>query len=1368
MKKSKILSVVLLSLVLMVLAGSALGDVEVGSGIAIGSTPNHYERDPELLMASSGTWFLIYARSQSTFAPGDNPDVLIYDIYYSTSTDQGNTWVECDASKRMTLPGANFWPGSICEADGKIWIFGTNLSTGDIYYQTSSDDGTAWTAPIQILTATQTVGAFHLNAVADGNNIWLFFAGWASTDGIYLLKYDGSTDSWSGPTQTLSGPYRMPRVIKEGATFRMVTTQWSVLSYHTSSDPSSGTWTTTDISGSAAPPGGSSADPSIAGDDHGNLWIAYAPWFSTDRQCLAYLYSNDNGASWYPGIPFTDAQSGANYWWDFRPYIAQYGEDMLFFAASEKNYPLVTRGPADIRMYRMPIASIGQPHFEFLNPAIYTVEFGQSINVRGGVYREQVVLDKPLHLLGHDRPLIQAPSQPLISYTIQENPARYEPIVFAYGGNNDGSNNISGTQTVELSINGFDIDGTNAGQSNRFTGILIRNCVNSVVSNNEIRNMLYSSGNPETFGIMAYGNSSVNINNNTVTDFTRGGIGANGDNGSLPDPNVVISGNIVNGRGPTAIGQWAQNGIQIGYAAGGTINSNYVSNIATLDPNWSASGVILYYPAPNAVVSRNDVSHCQGGLNAYFADNLTFSNDNSFSNNDFEFIWGGTGGVVDGNTFNLNNQALYISDAVDLTVRGNEFFDNSYGVIADGSCNNLQLLQNRLSGNIASAVVVQPYDIYEPTGVAIHGNEISGNNFGVENTTSAIIDASGNWWGDISGPGIGTPKLPVSGIPRPLAVDLHTVPQSHLNSIAGGLSDRSYAVTSISAGSGDLVTDNVDYSPWWGSDYVASNHLVPWRWYLDDVFNSSLQEAVNLATNGDTVNVLDGTYGDPVDIDGRGSLTFIGQSQLGTIFYPLATLGWNVSTYGTSRQTALRIVNSPGIIFRNMTFDFDMIKGNNVSGFLYWNASGTIADNFITNMNVLDLSGGYYELTFYARALAPDFSDLNRAQLVIENNTWTKTGRVGIVTHDFVNSLIERNSFDKIEDDFGYAIEMGSTSTGIIRDNTFRNYHTWALSDQSSASAIYIENSFTSGLGPLAKPVTIEDNEITACQFGIHIGNEFPGYAGDVDINATLTRNNIHDNAAPGSQSSGGVVIADEGYSAGSSVTVSMDLNHIERNEDYGVYIYTNGNGDIMTTMTNNLVADNYQGVLIKNFGSASGSRYVMNIHHNIFDNNLNAEDDAFGGYWDDGTAAGNCWSDFKLNSGYPTHYIIPGTLGASDRYPNIDCGTFCNCRPGDVNNNGAFNILDVSYIIVYLYRYGPEPIPYKICQGDPNVDCIVNILDVSYIINNLYHGGPALGNCASWMTDCGLPLRLAGEQTTFVPKVVTSEISQPKMSSFK
>jgi hypothetical protein len=61
----------------------------------------------------------------------------------------------------------------------------------------------------------------------------------------------------------------------------------------------------------------------------------------------------------------------------------------------------------------------------------------------------------------------------------------------------------------------------------------------------------------------------------------------------------------------------------------------------------------------------------------------------------------------------------------------------------------------------------------------------------------------------------------------------------------------------------------------------------------------------------------------------------------------------------------------------------------------------------------------------------------------------------------------------------------------------------------------------------------------------------------------------------------------------------------------------------------------------------------------------------------------------------------------------------------GDVNNDGIINIGDVVYLITYLYRGGPPPIPMT-CVGDVNCDGIVNIGDVVYLVTYLYRGGAA------------------------------------------
>jgi len=61
----------------------------------------------------------------------------------------------------------------------------------------------------------------------------------------------------------------------------------------------------------------------------------------------------------------------------------------------------------------------------------------------------------------------------------------------------------------------------------------------------------------------------------------------------------------------------------------------------------------------------------------------------------------------------------------------------------------------------------------------------------------------------------------------------------------------------------------------------------------------------------------------------------------------------------------------------------------------------------------------------------------------------------------------------------------------------------------------------------------------------------------------------------------------------------------------------------------------------------------------------------------------------------------------------------------GDCNSNGTINILDVTYLVNYLYKNGPEPYPPD--AGDVNADFSVNVLDLTYYIRHLYLFGPPL-----------------------------------------
>jgi hypothetical protein len=59
----------------------------------------------------------------------------------------------------------------------------------------------------------------------------------------------------------------------------------------------------------------------------------------------------------------------------------------------------------------------------------------------------------------------------------------------------------------------------------------------------------------------------------------------------------------------------------------------------------------------------------------------------------------------------------------------------------------------------------------------------------------------------------------------------------------------------------------------------------------------------------------------------------------------------------------------------------------------------------------------------------------------------------------------------------------------------------------------------------------------------------------------------------------------------------------------------------------------------------------------------------------------------------------------------------------GDANADGVINSADVVYLINYLFKGGPAPVP--LVAGDVNCDGIINSADVVYLINYLFKGGP-------------------------------------------
>ena len=69
-----------------------------------------------------------------------------------------------------------------------------------------------------------------------------------------------------------------------------------------------------------------------------------------------------------------------------------------------------------------------------------------------------------------------------------------------------------------------------------------------------------------------------------------------------------------------------------------------------------------------------------------------------------------------------------------------------------------------------------------------------------------------------------------------------------------------------------------------------------------------------------------------------------------------------------------------------------------------------------------------------------------------------------------------------------------------------------------------------------------------------------------------------------------------------------------------------------------------------------------------------------------------------------------------------------CPYNPGDLNWDDIVDILDVPYIVYYLFRGWEAPCPIK--AADANCDQEVTIADAVYLINYIFRSGPAPQIC--------------------------------------
>jgi hypothetical protein len=232
--------------------------------------------------------------------------------------------------------------------------------------------------------------------------------------------------------------------------------------------------------------------------------------------------------------------------------------------------------------------------------------------------------------------------------------------------------------SVPVWIVNLTVDGTGNGLSDcslNLDGILYQNA-SGTVDHVAVRNQLLGdvltgcqTGDP-IYVESSIGTSAVTIENSSVHGYNKNGI-----TGRYPGTTIDVTGNYVQGSGLLPNGLDAQNGIELGFGAKGTIKSNTViDNLYGVPTSNTASDILLYDAAESSGISVSDniLGNSQVPIGLYTDTPGTFGDTVSVTSNKIF----GTGAW----------------DAIDVctnsnTITGNTIFNSAEsGVHLDAGC----------------------------------------------------------------------------------------------------------------------------------------------------------------------------------------------------------------------------------------------------------------------------------------------------------------------------------------------------------------------------------------------------------------------------------------------------------------------------------------------------------------------------------------------------------------------------------------------------------------------------------------------------------------------------------------------------------
>jgi parallel beta-helix repeat protein len=329
--------------------------------------------------------------------------------------------------------------------------------------------------------------------------------------------------------------------------------------------------------------------------------------------------------------------------------------------------------------------------FTTVNAALAASNPGDTIVVCAGVYNEQLDITKRVTITGRIDPNDpQAPTikpNPMVANTTSlstGNPIAAVILVDTTAANAT----VIEQLTVDAGDNGF---GGSCAVPN-IIGVYYRNA-SGTVRNSVVKNTMMADptllGCQVGLGIFAQsdavgGTSALVATANSVHEYGKNGITGNG-----PGTSLTATGNSVTGVGATQY--TAQNGIQIGFGAIGTVtgnhvNDHYYSQCAVITDEacggGSASGILLFQVGNGVTVSSNTVGTSQTGI--YQEGNLGTIISNVILNTivyDGIYVLGDTNTVTRNGITDSDESGIFI-DGTGNTVTKNTINEAPVGIIA--------------------------------------------------------------------------------------------------------------------------------------------------------------------------------------------------------------------------------------------------------------------------------------------------------------------------------------------------------------------------------------------------------------------------------------------------------------------------------------------------------------------------------------------------------------------------------------------------------------------------------------------------------------------------------------------------------------